>query len=569
MSKEIEKLTTKIRALQMERELVLKDKKFRAFSKEEHDVFCTQTTKLADLCYAAYLKLKENHPIPAIHYFSMAYDSSGSRNAPYDLVEARKIDAKATIDENRLPSEASTLYRQALSYQLGVGKPQNLGNAVLCLKKAAELKYPQAEGYLGLIYEHGKGVQQSKELSYQWDLKAAEQGYARAQCNLALICERNTDIPQAARWLRLSAEQGFVRAKNLLKDKAKNYPIMAIHLALLDKDLEQIKSLFRNIPYLVKELIWDINRSKNDIIPFNSVTSVIHSLLIKRRWPKRLNARYHRLTMVYLKAYFEQQAILDTEQKIEEFKKAVALIGRIKVTKLAPRQTIHLLSFIVDSWYQSYELNNQPIHSWLTDKVFILLKDIFFHLESLHKPLSDMHWHHQVALIFIKKVYGPSFEPCFTAPSFDQLLSLLSLYKMNPEISYEAMNKTIGMTLIKPVDSISPTNLLNQLSNYLQNSKECSKTSSLINLKGFLEERWMVLKDKTDRNARKILSDIINRSKQSLESNINDNTFFTIKDDIGIFIYNCLANENFKKLSLYLNEKTSKDNDVSKRSNCL
>ena len=50
-----------------------------------------------------------------------------------------------------------------------------------------------------------------------WYRKAAEQGLARAQCNLGICYDDGTGVPQdtaqAAAWYRKAAEQGLARAQ--------------------------------------------------------------------------------------------------------------------------------------------------------------------------------------------------------------------------------------------------------------------------------------------------------------------------------------------------------------------
>jgi TPR repeat protein len=59
-------------------------------------------------------------------------------------------------------------------------------------------------------------VQQNYTLAAKWYRKAAEQGHARAQTNLALMYEDGEGVPQnrqeAIRWFKKAAAQGEEKA---------------------------------------------------------------------------------------------------------------------------------------------------------------------------------------------------------------------------------------------------------------------------------------------------------------------------------------------------------------------
>ena len=66
------------------------------------------------------------------------------------------------------------------------------------------------------MYDIGIGVEKSYEKAAEWFLKAAEQGFARAQCKLGLMYENGTGVERsykkAREWYLKAAEQGFADA---------------------------------------------------------------------------------------------------------------------------------------------------------------------------------------------------------------------------------------------------------------------------------------------------------------------------------------------------------------------
>jgi len=76
---------------------------------------------------------------------------------------------------------------------------------------------PTAQSYLGFLHVSGEeGVEKNPAEAVKWFRRAAEQGLAEAQFNLALILADGDGVPQdaaqAAYWCRLAAEQGFANS---------------------------------------------------------------------------------------------------------------------------------------------------------------------------------------------------------------------------------------------------------------------------------------------------------------------------------------------------------------------
>ena len=76
----------------------------------------------------------------------------------------------------------------------------------------AEQGDPDAQYYLGRMYDRRKGVPQDYAEAIKWYRLAAMQGDAGAQFSLGVIFEKGSGVVQnydeAAKWYRLAAEQG-------------------------------------------------------------------------------------------------------------------------------------------------------------------------------------------------------------------------------------------------------------------------------------------------------------------------------------------------------------------------
>ena len=74
-----------------------------------------------------------------------------------------------------------------------------------------------AQYQLGWCYEMGEGVPRNLETAFQWYLRAARQGHARAQYHYGLACSNGVpgvawDRVEACKWLTLAAKEGIKEA---------------------------------------------------------------------------------------------------------------------------------------------------------------------------------------------------------------------------------------------------------------------------------------------------------------------------------------------------------------------
>lgn len=93
--------------------------------------------------------------------------------------------------------------------------------AMRLFRPLAEQDDPQAQYYVGRMYEKGQGVRQEASEVVTWYRRSAEDGYAPAQYRLAVgyafgYAGLKRDQREAAKWLRKSAEGGYRRAQKIL-----------------------------------------------------------------------------------------------------------------------------------------------------------------------------------------------------------------------------------------------------------------------------------------------------------------------------------------------------------------
>lgn len=130
-------------------------------------------------------------------------------------------------------------------YLHGDGVEENVEEAVLWHRKAAEHGYAESQFELGHMCAFGVGVSEDgKEVEKWWRLAAA-QGHAMALINLAMIYEHGQhDVPQnyeeAAKWYRVAAKQGEYSAQ---KELCKMY----VAGRGVPQDYEEAEKLFKQL----------------------------------------------------------------------------------------------------------------------------------------------------------------------------------------------------------------------------------------------------------------------------------------------------------------------------------
>jgi uncharacterized protein len=98
------------------------------------------------------------------------------------------------------------------AYQRG-----DYSTAFRLLRSLANGGDPLAQVRLGVLYADGKGVAQDYAEAMKWYRKAADQGNAEGQFNLAVMyASVMMDEPEAAKWFRKAAEQGHALSQLFL-----------------------------------------------------------------------------------------------------------------------------------------------------------------------------------------------------------------------------------------------------------------------------------------------------------------------------------------------------------------
>lgn len=122
--------------------------------------------------------------------------------------------------------DVETIYRKGHACYFGRGVAQDYVEAVRLYRLAAEQGHARARCDLGLMFDCGLGVKQDKAEAVRLYRLAAEQGQAFAQFSLGRMFDVGRGVEQdkteAVRWYRLAAEKGNACAQVRLGDMLLN-----------------------------------------------------------------------------------------------------------------------------------------------------------------------------------------------------------------------------------------------------------------------------------------------------------------------------------------------------------
>ena len=92
------------------------------------------------------------------------------------------------------------------------GWSKNYLEALKWYRMAADQGNTLGQNNLGVMYEHGLGVDKNYVEALKWYRKAADQGYPLAQSNLGFLYQHGLGVEknylEALKWYRLAADQG-------------------------------------------------------------------------------------------------------------------------------------------------------------------------------------------------------------------------------------------------------------------------------------------------------------------------------------------------------------------------
>jgi uncharacterized protein len=124
--------------------------------------------------------------------------------------------AKSLFEKAAEQGEVDAQFNLAVMYARGDAPPDNhpdMAKAVPLFRKAALQGHPESQYILALAYHEASGVQRDEEECKKWMLASAEQGYSRAEFNVAARYYKDSDYKNAFTWFMRAADQKHSRAE--------------------------------------------------------------------------------------------------------------------------------------------------------------------------------------------------------------------------------------------------------------------------------------------------------------------------------------------------------------------
>lgn len=133
--------------------------------------------------------------------------NSRSATAQYATMSMSQLLAEAKA------GKAPAQFYLATHYKTGNAVKQDLGQAFLWFKKAADQGIPAAQLNVGQMYAKGAGTKKDLEQAKIYLMKAAKLGDNRASYNLAILEEKANNYVNAYQWYELSTRDGMLDYK--------------------------------------------------------------------------------------------------------------------------------------------------------------------------------------------------------------------------------------------------------------------------------------------------------------------------------------------------------------------
>ena len=341
------------------------------------------------ICKLAEIFAIENNLEQAIEFYKIAAQANCAAaqfnlGVRYEYGECVEKDQK--LANTWILKSAEAGYPMA-QYNLSMKVAQNDDSAAVawCLK-AAEGGYAAAQNKIGLMYEHGNGVQQDYKQAIMWYRKAAAQNWPAAQFNLAEIYNNTScnivglDIFKAVSLYKKAALQGHLDASyalgeiyNILFHKSKNIDILSLNSMQLFMPENDPKYCFE------KAVLW-----------YTKAATQEHE-----------NAAYD-LSMLYLSIKEDPKILVkinmdEVSLKVEAFKWSE--IAAKQANHVSAQYNVAIMYLIGDGikqqvdmanfWFQRAEINTLSLKDEYGDEtVVIMLHTLCERLANIKKKLE-------------------------------------------------------------------------------------------------------------------------------------------------------------------------------------
>lgn len=164
-----------------------------------------------------------NNDNPRAMYLLARFYSAG-----YNVVEIDSYTKRRWCEKAYQFKEPLSMFGYTLWYWVSEQEKQSIYGQILNdIKKMAENGDAFSQGILALMYGNGWGVEKNLEKSFEWDNKAANQGYVPSMHNLAEDYDYGTGVEEsrdtAIEWYKKAADKGYSHSQYAIGNKLGGY----------------------------------------------------------------------------------------------------------------------------------------------------------------------------------------------------------------------------------------------------------------------------------------------------------------------------------------------------------
>jgi len=196
----------------------------------------------------------------------------------------------------------------------------NYATALKVWLPKAQAGEPEAQAYVGEIYEKGLGLTPNYQVAAQWYGKAAEQGNTRAQINLGYLYERglgvNKDLAKAMSWYQKSSglEKLDLPYAATIETSSKNE--LSKEIQFLKTELKNSRNEAKNLTSQLEKIHDQLKQRQQSIVVSNDALVETQQLL-KKATEQANQTEIARLESV---AFKKQQEIKTQQQSVVQLK---------------------------------------------------------------------------------------------------------------------------------------------------------------------------------------------------------------------------------------------------------
>jgi len=265
--------------------------------------------------------------------------SSVAKNADELLIvdcllpgQVRKLGQIATYVTARRAIKSSAVECEVRGGEYVAYDRANLSTALNIWSPKAQSGDPEAQNYVGEIYEKGLGVEPDYEMAHVWYKKAARQGYSKAQINLGYLYERGLGVQKdkaiALEWYAKSSKLSSlnIQYESSLSTAPQSNPLSA--------ELKLLKAALKNSQIETISLKKKLLNIQGNLISDKEKLAILQKdfLLVQKKIQSRPRVSQNEKEIEFLTQTLEEknQAIgfqqLNVEKLEDEYKKKVAVL---------------------------------------------------------------------------------------------------------------------------------------------------------------------------------------------------------------------------------------------------